>query len=366
MSAVQLSACIIVKNEGPVFAATLESLRGRAFEMVVVDGGSTDDSVAIAERYGARVFVDRGDLSAARNRALAEARGTHCLMIDADEVVRADTWPLLLAFLDDGRHPRGRVVQLSETANGRVRVPITRVCVRDGQSRYHGSAHEQLVGPGTVGDTGLVLLHSGYTPETLARKNSGPRNLRLLREELARRPDDPYLHYQLGHTLLVTGDPVGAVACLERALRVLPRDAGYASALACDLGYALKAAGRPAAALEAVKRFQRALPDFTDLWFLEGLCHMALGRAAEMLRAFERCLELGEPSGHPTVMGVGSFRAQYNIGLYHELAGDPARARRHYELAVAGDPGFRAAEDRLRRLPLAHTPSPPPMADGRS
>lgn len=345
-----LSACIIVKNEGPVFAATLESLRGRADDVVVVDGGSTDDSVAIARAAGARVFFDDGDLSAARNRALREARGTHCLMIDADEVVRADTWPALQEFLRRGRHARGRVLQISETARGRASVPITRVCPNDPSFGYRGSAHEQLVGPGTLGDTGLVLLHSGYTPEALARKGSGARNLRLLEEELARRPDDPYLHYQLGHTRLVLGDAANAVAPLLRACRMLPEGAGYASALACDLGYALRGAGRAAEALEVVRRFQSTFPDFTDLWFLEGLCHMDLGHAADMVRAFGRCLELGEPVGYPTVAGVGTFRAHYNLGLFCELAQDAARARRHYGEALASEPEFAPAREGLRRV----------------
>ena len=58
--------CDGVRNEAATLAESLESLRGRADEIVVVDGGSTDASVAIAEAAGARVSVDRGDVAAGR------------------------------------------------------------------------------------------------------------------------------------------------------------------------------------------------------------------------------------------------------------------------------------------------------------
>jgi glycosyltransferase involved in cell wall biosynthesis len=62
-------------------------------EIIVVDDGSTDDSAAIAERFGPPVRVVRqtnhGE-SFARNRGLQEARGSHVLFIDADDLLAPD------------------------------------------------------------------------------------------------------------------------------------------------------------------------------------------------------------------------------------------------------------------------------------
>jgi tetratricopeptide (TPR) repeat protein len=325
-------------------------LRGHADEIVVVDGGSTDGSVAIAEGAGARVSVDLGDVAAARNRAFAEATGDWCLMIDADEILKPDTWPAFLEFARSGAHPKGRILQVSDTAQGVASVWVTRACVRDPRYRYEGFSHEQLVGPGSIGDTGLAVLHTGYRPEVLARKGTSDRNLRLLRAELARNPHDPYLNHQLGKTLLVSGRANEAVAPLAAAAEHAPPSAGYASALACDYAYALRGAGRPADALAVVQRFLPHFPDYTDLWFLAGLCHLGLGQTRDMVGAFERCLALGEAPRYATVQGVGSFRPLYNLGIYYELGGDLTRARECYERALEAQPAFGPAAERLRRL----------------
>src|SRR4029077_18021100 len=96
-----LSAAIIVKDEADHLDACLSSLHGLVDEIVVVDTGSTDGSVAVAERHGAVVAHEpwRGDFSAPRNRSLDLATGDWILYIDADERVRGDV-ARARAFLD--------------------------------------------------------------------------------------------------------------------------------------------------------------------------------------------------------------------------------------------------------------------------
>ena len=51
-----LSLCMIVRNESAVLARCLDSVRGLADEMVVVDTGSTDGTQEIARGHGARLI----------------------------------------------------------------------------------------------------------------------------------------------------------------------------------------------------------------------------------------------------------------------------------------------------------------------
>ena len=82
-----LSACLIAKNEALTLPKCLESLQGVADEIILVDTGSTDKTVEIAESFGAKVFYYEwtNDFSAARNEALLHASGDFILVIDADE-----------------------------------------------------------------------------------------------------------------------------------------------------------------------------------------------------------------------------------------------------------------------------------------
>lgn len=85
---VTISALIITKNAGPHFQQCLDSL-SFADEVVVLDSGSTDDTLVVAEKSGARIFQseDWPGFGPQRQRAQGYARGEWLLWIDADEVV---------------------------------------------------------------------------------------------------------------------------------------------------------------------------------------------------------------------------------------------------------------------------------------
>ncbi len=78
---------LIVKNEAHNLRACIASFADLADEIIVVDTGSTDDTVAIARKLGAKVFhfpwID--DFAAARNESLRHATGDWIFWMDADD-----------------------------------------------------------------------------------------------------------------------------------------------------------------------------------------------------------------------------------------------------------------------------------------
>jgi hypothetical protein len=93
-----LSLCMIVKNEQAVLDRCLASARGAVDEIIVVDTGSTDDTIEIARDHGATVlhhdFTDL-DFAAARNRSLTAATGDFALVLDADETLHPGSTDLI-------------------------------------------------------------------------------------------------------------------------------------------------------------------------------------------------------------------------------------------------------------------------------
>ena len=109
MSAADLSVVMPLYNSGPWVAEAIESVLGNAdglLELIVVDDGSTDDGPAIARTYGDPVTVlsqANAGPSAARNAALAIARGDLIGFLDADDIwVAGSPDPRRAALSDPG------------------------------------------------------------------------------------------------------------------------------------------------------------------------------------------------------------------------------------------------------------------------
>ena len=190
---------MIARNEAPRLVRALASARNHVDELVVLDTGSRDATVALARSAGARVgrfkWVD--DFSAARNAALEFADADWNVVVDADEWI-AEKGVELLALRHTAPDFVGalRVDSRFDTPLGLSTSPswLPRVLPRG--VRYAGHIHEQPVHEHRVRRLATVLAHDGYRAEAHT-PTAGPK-ADLLARARANAPDDAYLHYQIG------------------------------------------------------------------------------------------------------------------------------------------------------------------------
>ena len=83
-----LSVVIITRNEAHIIGKTLQSLQGITDDYVIVDSGSTDDTVAICKSFGAKVIATTWDgYGPNKNKGIDAARYNWILNLDADEAI---------------------------------------------------------------------------------------------------------------------------------------------------------------------------------------------------------------------------------------------------------------------------------------
>jgi glycosyltransferase involved in cell wall biosynthesis len=320
-----LIAAVIVRDEAGHLDRCLTSLAGLVDGMVVVDTGSTDDTVAVARRHGA--IVDHvawtGDFATPRNRSLDLVDGDWVLYVDADEeVVSPDPEPFRaqLAGADDHIAFRVQFIpRVGWTPYREYRVWRSRPSIR-----FEGVIHETMV-PAIhgcaeregriVGISDLLTIqHHGYEGDQ-RRKHS--RDEPLLLEQLAHDPDRIFLYDHLARIYEAQGDSARAVATWMRGINQVRRHAAVSAddrLVYIDLIFHRIAAGDTGddvgrLVAEALERF----PGVPTLEYAAAVVDFDRGEAGRAAARVERVLGLSLDE----VMATGS---SYDSRLFGEWA----------------------------------------------
>ena len=161
-----LSAIIIARDEQAVIGRCLAALASWVDEIVVVDGGSADDTPKIARGHGARV-IESEWLGFGRQKQLAldAARSAWVLSVDADEVVTAELRQEIDELLSGEppaagyRIPRSIQAFGARLDHGECGQAPLRLFRREGARFTDAEVHERVLVRGRVGDLRSRLLH---------------------------------------------------------------------------------------------------------------------------------------------------------------------------------------------------------------
>jgi tetratricopeptide (TPR) repeat protein len=371
---VQLSVCVIAKNEQARLGRALGSVASIADEIVVADTGSTDDTVGVALKHGARVvqfpWVD--DFSAAYNFSIDQARGRWILLLDADEKLLESSQAAMLGAISRDDTLAYSVMRRDLVDESRPdfysKMLHLRIFRNRPDLRFIGRIHHQFIEPLSaiaareqlqVLPAPVELVHYGYVGNQKEAKLH--RAAHLMELELQDRPGQFYFLVELGRTWLALHDARGEALLTEAAQMVKDRrpealePGGMLAALlehvlATDIlpsGFPLT---RELASELAVRHFpnsipliwQRALHDFKQGRFaacarlLESVVHLAKIDAYDMRSSFD-----------PQIMGE---RAVLNLGVCYVRLGRIDDAQIHFRQLLDSSQFQQQAQSNLNAI----------------
>lgn len=164
-----LSVTVITKNEAENIEACLRSVQF-ADQIVVLDSGSTDETVQIARALGAEVSInlDWQGFGVQKNRALALANSDWVLSLDADERLSSELQAEIRAVLDAPAFDTYSFPRLSSYCgqymhhSGWYPDRVTRLFRRQAAQFSDDLVHERVVTSSTIGKLQFHLLHESY------------------------------------------------------------------------------------------------------------------------------------------------------------------------------------------------------------
>ncbi len=366
MSRPTLSLAMIVKDEEDWLAGALESVQGLVDEMVVVDTGSTDATVEIAERHGATVIFHpwHDDFSEARNVALDAVTSDWVLVLDADERLVRDDFPTVRTLIEQPLSDayNCRIISVAEQAENLTEAQVTRLFRSDPRIRWRHRVHEQLIpslfeNQFTLTKADVRILHHGYVAAMIESRNKVDRNRLMVEKMVAEQPNEPYWPFQMAQTCMQAKEGTEAIKWAKKAMKLVAPRSDMAPLCLVVLGRAYWAAGDLRRASQIFDNGTRDYPDYTDLYYFSGQVALAAGHYATATKDFLKAISLGTPTRYlQTDTGVGTFKPWWQLYLVAMAQADYSRAHAYLILLLARQPLFRKAWTALATLTIDFRP----------
>lgn len=189
---------MIVKNEEEFLPRCLRSIQNAVDEIIIVDTGSTDNTITIAKNSGAKVYnyLWNDSFSEARNHSLLYASGDWILQIDADEELEQADIPLLQTAVNNFEYTAIVVAIHSIIKDNTHKFYNTRL-FRRGKGFYKDIIHEQIVTEGKRLPTEISLYHHGYNLDKKKMEEKWQRTTYLLKKQIEQSKFDGFAWFNL-------------------------------------------------------------------------------------------------------------------------------------------------------------------------
>ena len=363
----RLSVAMIVRDEQPLLAASIESIRPIADEIVVLDTGSTDQTIAIAvaEQLGALIgwAAWDDDFAKARNRCLELATGDWILWLDVGELVDEAAAEELRRFVDRDANPQKAYmlwVEMppSEQTACREQVAQLRLVPNRPELRFAGRVRETLrpsiEAAGLTVDTavGRIRRHRRYH-DPAYRASQARLGLKLAELEIAESTGPPPARLQLatGDAQSILGDHEQARHAFQAAVEAAEH--GSTEQLEAYYGLLTSYDGEGPAGEEQLRICLEALEVFpldAQLLLAMGNYLQARGRLDLATRSFEAAVKHGQVDLEVWHLAELAEVAADYLNLSLQIQGEDDRARDVLEEALQRSPDSTRLRRRLLEL----------------
>lgn len=360
-----LSLCMIVRNEERHIKRCLESVKGLVDEIIIVDTGSTDNTVSIAKGLGANVYFQQweNNFSKARNESLKYANGDWILVMDADEVIAKKDHDRIKTLLKNedimgyrmvlrNYQDKGGIANWCSVeddcpeasgAAGYIPAYLVRLFRRVEGNIFQGVVHEVVEYSiqergGRIVLTDIPIHHYGRMLEQGRMDEKNKLYMEAGEKKVALNPEDARAHRDLGTQYIEMGLFKEAEAVFKKAIELDPTSAHAHF----NLGVAYENLGKKTEAklcyLEALRLETGNVGACNNL---AGILNEE-GRCDEAKRYYEDAIN--ENPDHYIVL--------YNYGLLLEKVSDFLKAIECYEKVLSIKPDFPEAYKRLGHVSI--------------
>lgn len=228
-----ISLCMIVKNEQKSLGRCLNSVKDLVQEMVIVDTGSTDSTLEIIQEFDAHIyhFSWCNDFAVARNYGMQYATQDWILCLDADEVLTPTIIPEIKSLIKLEKH---LVINFLRQEVGATQSPyslVSRLFRRHPQvyfSRPYHAMIDDSVSELLNQDPSWQVLelskvgiyHYGYQPQAIASLDKSTRARQTMEKFYQTHPEDAYVCSKLGALYLQVGEHEPGMELLQKALNL--------------------------------------------------------------------------------------------------------------------------------------------------
>ncbi len=330
---------MIVRDEADQLPRCLASVADWVSQMVVVDTGSQDQTVEVAQTWGAEVIHSawQDDFAAARNVSLQAMDTDWILVLDADEALVPEVKSPLQASMQNESLIAITLVR-QEIGTLPPYSLVSRLFRRNPAIVFNRPYHEtiddavvrltQIHPQFQIGQlNNPAILHWGYGPERLTKRDKVNQAIAIMSAYLEKHPEDAYLCCKLGGMYLYAGHLDLAQATIEQGLQASSLEPAIAYELHYQQGnlYA-----QTQQLTQAIQAYQAAIVQPIPA-MAKATCQMRLAQAWNQLKQYPQAIQAYETviqtiPDHPL--------AWQNLGVIYLKLGQVQTSLRYFQGAV--------------------------------